>query len=621
MEVYHGPEESKMNIEQLGPYRIGRQLGRGGMGTVFEAVDLDTDEPAAVKLLAPALAAEEGFRERFQAEIETLRKLNHPNIVRIFGFGRQEDHLFYSMELVEGDSLENEIRGGQRFAWQEVVEIGIQMCQALRHAHDRGIIHRDIKPANLLLTEDGRVKLSDFGIARLFGSSGNTTAGTMVGTVEYMAPEQATGGPVGPASDLCSLGAVFYALLSGRPPFTGKSVPEVVKKQQFDEAKPIGQIVSDVPDELEQIIAELLRKDPSKRIAGAGVLQRRLEAIGAAVADETGASQPAIQGELPATQIADRVAGASDGKISEPSEKDIPETKETSSFAIDGDDSSEGGGPKKDADVAMAETGELLDDSVFDDSSTPESERPAREASFTPIGEHELDLAKPLEDHVRVITPQTILLIVTLAAMGIAGWYFLQPPSADRLYDKISSSAKTGSIDGLLRVSDSIDEFLSRFPADSRCDTLREYEAEIELHRLERIFERRARGLAGTENLLPIERDYLEALNYLRLDRERGMAKLRALVDVYDRGHELPGPTGRCLELARRRLGQLDEKTGPQIEQLRENVEDMVNRADELLDTDSMRARNMYNGVIELYGDKPWAADAVRHAREALDGQ
>ena len=182
-----------MQIDELGPYRIGRKLGRGGMGTVYEGVHAETGEPAAVKLLSEALVHEPDFRHRFEAEIEALRKLNHPHIVRLFGFGQQGDHLFYAMELVAGSSLETELGRGRVFAWREVLRIGIQLAQALRHAHDRGVVHRDIKPGNLLLTAEGEVKLSDFGIARLFGSRGHTIAGSVLGTAEFMSPEQAEG--------------------------------------------------------------------------------------------------------------------------------------------------------------------------------------------------------------------------------------------------------------------------------------------------------------------------------------------------------------------------------------------------------------------------------------------
>ena len=175
-----------MKIDRLGPYRIVGELGRGGMGVVFEAVNVETDEPAAVKLLSATLADDEAFRERFEAEIEALRKLKHPRIVRLFGFGQQDGDLFYGMELVHGDSLEEELRRGRRFSWREVTRIAIEICQALRHAHDRGIIHRDLKPGNLLLDPDDHVKLSDIGIARLFGHTGMTGAGSVLGTAEYM---------------------------------------------------------------------------------------------------------------------------------------------------------------------------------------------------------------------------------------------------------------------------------------------------------------------------------------------------------------------------------------------------------------------------------------------------
>ena len=137
-----------MQYEQLGPYRLGKKLGQGGMGSVFEGVDTESGQPAAIKVLAPALATDEGFRIRFEAEIESLKKLRHPNIVRLYGYGEEAGTLFYAMELVQGISLEDELRDGRRFNWREVTRLAIHVCRALKHAHDHGIIHRDIKPAN-----------------------------------------------------------------------------------------------------------------------------------------------------------------------------------------------------------------------------------------------------------------------------------------------------------------------------------------------------------------------------------------------------------------------------------------------------------------------------------------
>ena len=181
-----------MQLEQLGPYKIVKKLGRGGMGTVYEAINVQTNEPAAVKLLTPHLADEEGFRERFGTEIETLKKLKHPNIVRLLGYGIQDGHPYYAMELVPGSNLEDELQAGRRFEWRETTRAAIKLCRALKHAHDHGVIHRDLKPANLLLTPEGDIKLTDFGIARLFGNTRLTSEGGLIGTAEYMAPESIT---------------------------------------------------------------------------------------------------------------------------------------------------------------------------------------------------------------------------------------------------------------------------------------------------------------------------------------------------------------------------------------------------------------------------------------------
>ncbi len=268
-----------MQLEQLGPYKIGRRVGRGGMGTVYAGIALESGEPAAIKVLSAAMAREEGFRERFEAEIESLRKLNHPNIVRLFGFGEQDGHLFYAMELVEGHSLEEELQSGRVFDWRETTELTIQACRALKHAHDRGVIHRDIKPANLLLANDGTLKLSDFGIAKLFGNTGMTADGGVLGTAEYMAPEQADGRPVSHRCDLYSLGGVMYALLARRPPFRATSLLEMLQLQRFAEPEPVRRFNSDIPAELDTIISLLLEKEPEKRIPTAMVLSRRLEAM------------------------------------------------------------------------------------------------------------------------------------------------------------------------------------------------------------------------------------------------------------------------------------------------------------------------------------------------------
>ena len=268
-----------MEIERLGPYEITGTLGRGGMGAVYKAVHSETHETAAVKLLSADLAGEEGFRSRFEAEIETLRKLRHPNIVRLFGFGQQEGLLFYAMELVDGNSLEEELRRGRRFDWREVTRIGIETClcapprprprrdssrhQARQSALGRrrqrealGLRHR---AAIRLLAVDQRRQRPWHGRihgARAGGGAARRCAGRSV------QPRRTDVRPAGPP-------AVFR----------GKSLPEMLHKQRYEQPEPIRKHASDVPEEFERILNQLLEKEPARRIPNADILARRLETM------------------------------------------------------------------------------------------------------------------------------------------------------------------------------------------------------------------------------------------------------------------------------------------------------------------------------------------------------
>src|SRR5436190_12715451 len=268
-----------MQLTRLGPYEIEKPLGKGGMGSVYAATDSHTGQRVAIKALTPQLAMAEGFRERFESEIESLKTLRHDGIVRLFGYGEQDGVLFYSMELVEGISLEDELNAGRRFNWREVTNIAVQLSLALKHAHDHGIIHRDIKPANILLQDDEHVKLADFGIARLFGTTSLTTAGGVLGTADYMSPEQADGRPVTARCDQYSLGGVMYALLAGRPPFRAKNLPQMLQLQRFAKPEPVRRYAPDTPEQLERVIAQLLAKEPADRFPNMQVLARHLQAM------------------------------------------------------------------------------------------------------------------------------------------------------------------------------------------------------------------------------------------------------------------------------------------------------------------------------------------------------
>jgi serine/threonine protein kinase len=651
-----------VRIEQLGPYQLVRELGHGGMGTVYEAFNLETGERAAVKILAAPLARGEDFRERFEAEIETLKKLNHPNIVRLFGFGEQGQYRFYAMELVDGDSLEQELARGRRFDWREVARIGIDTCRALRHAHDRGIIHRDIKPGNLLMASDGQVKLSDFGIARLFGNTRLTGVGTVLGTAEYMAPEQAEGRPVTPRADLYSLGAVLYVLLARRPLFRSKSLPELLHKQRFEKPEPVSHYAPDVPAALEQIITQLLEKDPDRRIPNPTLLARQLGAMRRALSlepdregsstpeDEAGTvgsqgdavlvpsggeSPPRSPAQLPPTRLADDLSAdllltphLPDGSAARPSDAmapsadDLPDTKATAAFKhLDRSEADPRTNPTKASLRCPSVPGTPPADEEEPDAGTGlAGHRPkvGRATHFTPVAEEELDRAEPQREHHALISLHTWALAAALIAVGLSVWYFLQPPSKETLYERITARTGDDTAPSLLKAEGDIDAFLRLYSKDPRCEQLRQYKREIDLYRLERKFELRARGLAQAEHLLPIERAYLEAINYVRLDPERGMAKLQALIDLYDHRADTSGPTGQCLELARRRLAQLREELGQQTEQQLALLQERLDEARQLSRREPGRARAMYQAVIELYADKPWAAEPVRQARQAL---
>ncbi len=215
-----------------------------------------------------------------------LQRLRHNGIVRLIGFGEEDGQLFYSMELVEGESLQARIRRDKRLDWRVVMDISIQICAALKHAHDFGVIHRDLKPANLILTGDDTVKLVDFGIVKVFGNSEQTAPGAVLGTADYMAPEQATGTAATQRTDLYALGSVMYAMLAGRPPFTGKSVTEVIESLKRDRPVPLDLINPELPEALVELVHELLEKDPLDRPPTALAVMNRLKAMRAGLQRE-----------------------------------------------------------------------------------------------------------------------------------------------------------------------------------------------------------------------------------------------------------------------------------------------------------------------------------------------
>ncbi|HTS90067.1 MAG TPA: protein kinase [Gemmatimonadales bacterium] len=250
-------------------YRVERELGRGGMATVYLAHDLKHDRPVALKVLHAELAALLG-PERFQREIRFAARLQHPHILTVLDSGEAAGQLWFTMPYVEGESLRDRLRRERQLPVEEALRITREAAQALQYAHDHGVIHRDIKPENLLLTTDGNTLVADFGIARGLGSGEQLTqTGMSIGTPAYMSPEQASGDKaVDARSDLYSLAAVLYEMLAGEPPYTGPSVQAVLIKRFTEPVPSVRKARPSVPDPIDQALQRALAPIPADRFSG-----------------------------------------------------------------------------------------------------------------------------------------------------------------------------------------------------------------------------------------------------------------------------------------------------------------------------------------------------------------
>ncbi len=594
-----------LKIEQLGPYRIGRQLGRGGMGAVFEGVNTVDNSRVAVKVLAPAFSDEAGFRDRFTAEIDMLKHLKHPNIVQLLAWGEQGELLFYAMELVDGTTLEAELQLGRKFEWREVTQFAIKLCKALKHAHDRGIVHRDVKPANLLLTIDSEIKLSDFGIGRLFGGTRITSAGGLIGTAEYMSPEQADGRNVTDHSDLYSLGCVMFALLAGRAPFQSHSLPEMLQMQRFAVPPPLSRFAPDVPEELAQIIHRLLDKDPLKRVPNANVLSRQLAAM------EHGLSLYPKDDALPTdvTQVAP--SGLVLGSDSKASELNDPNgvTRELGQPTQV---------PKSSA-TAMTSALPAARESTSNGQSP--NDIVVRDDRFTTLAEEAAQQAKNRQNGESSSALQIVLMVAALAAVVLGGWMAFKPLSAEKLLGKITTAASDERSDRVLDVEDDINAFLLRFPDDPNADKVAEYKKRVDRLRLERRFRRQGAKSLGDRNVSPVQRDYLAAIADSDANPQRAAERLRAVIDLYNDPGKNDDATQEIVDLAAKEIGQLQERIKLFAAAHLKLLDARLKRADELHASDPEKAAAIRRGVLELYSDKPWAADAVNRAKAGLDGK
>ena len=579
-----------MPVEKLGPYHITKTVGRGGMGTVYAGRHEETGELVAVKILATGSEDDPRFRTRFSAEIETLKKLKHPNIVKLLGYGEDDGKLFYSMELVAGSNLQQELRKGRLFIWREVARIGVQICDALKHAHDNGVIHRDLKPANILYDEkEQSIKLTDFGIAKLWGSTSVTSVGGVVGTADYMSPEQAAGKPIAAQSDLYSLGAVMFTLLTGRPPFIGTTPTDVIHSLQYSDPPSVCTLRDDIPAGFDAIIMQLLAKNPRDRVATARVLANQLRAMEYALSVET--------------QVADSVDEA---------DNDPAEGAKTDGGMLD---------------TALTEENFTSQDAaheaatVVPDSSAERLAQPAAATRFTTVMGQSGDLpAADVQDtEQEALWPKVLAgtaLVLILVGIVFWSWSLMQTPDADSLYDAIVTAANEGDRARLRNVQPTIELFLEKHGDEPRAKNVRVLQQDLESHDLFRQIDRRATRSGGSDFISPlVEQAFYVAMQNRRSNPTLARQQFQQLIDVFDQPNANER-TLQCLECARHELLRMESTVNPQEEELAADLQAQLQQAEATLAEAELRSWR--EGVIALFGSKPWAQDVVAQCRQAL---
>ncbi|QDV71144.1 Serine/threonine-protein kinase PrkC [Rosistilla carotiformis] len=594
-----------IDFEQLGPYKVLDKLGQGGMGAVYRGEHAKTSERVAIKVIASQIADQPRFRRRFATEIETLKKLNHPNIVRLIGYGEEQGHLFYSMELVDGPSLQQQIRSLKRLPWRDVVRYGIDICGALKHAHDFGVIHRDLKPANLLIAEDQSMKLTDFGIAKLWLGDDMTAVGAMLGTADYMAPEQAGDGPITPRTDLYALGNVLYASLVGRPPFAGKDLTRVITSLHTDPPPPIDLILPELPMELVTLIHLLLEKGPRDRPPTALAVGNRLRAIlqddlrlGSLTFDD---NRPTIDSDLP-----QRVT-SSEESLELGTHSSLPTDQRPTL------DATEHPAPGTGSQFAFEET----DNSAVQD--FPEAATLAPLTHFRTVDQEERNRASaPLTADPHGSSPREsllsiLLLIGLLMLLVTAALWMMQPPSAESLYNKISEAEDFGDVD---KAAGSIKQFLARYPDDYRAEEVSALADQIDSDRVFRRLRVRARFKGGIEQLEPAEQAFVEAM----LLREENPAEARELLEdwliVFSHADHRDRSVARLIPIVRQEIQPLKEINRKQTNTQSQQLQDWIDGSLERLDAD--RHQEFLESVIRLYADKAWAEEEIARVKKLL---
>jgi serine/threonine protein kinase len=284
-------------------YRIIERIGRGGMGVVYKALDLELDRLVALKMIRPDLVRDPGMLERFKQELLLAGEVTHENVIRIHDLGDTDGIKYISMRFIEGSNLKELIQTAGRLSAERVISLAVQICEGLQAAHRQGVIHRDLKPHNIMVDRGGQVHVMDFGIARSVRSEDTPTRKTVIGTPEYLSPEQASGGPTDARSDIYSLGCVIYEMATGESPFAGSAPEEVLTKHLEEKPRPPSEIDPAIPASLERAIMKCLAKDRAARYESAAVLAGALREAAGDLGTQT-IAPPAPPAETPLKSIA-----------------------------------------------------------------------------------------------------------------------------------------------------------------------------------------------------------------------------------------------------------------------------------------------------------------------------
>jgi serine/threonine protein kinase len=599
---------------KLGPYLLEEVLGRGGMGTVYRGVDPETGEQVAVKILAPDLAGDLQFLERFQEEVQTLIELKHPNIVQLLSFGKQEDIFYFAMELVEGKSLYAMQKAGYHFTYIETVEIGLKVCEALHYSHSIGVIHRDLKPGNIIRANDGQIKLADYGIAKRFGTQQMTMSGVL-GTAEFMAPEQAMGKPATIQSDLYSLGGVLFALATGKPPLVGPTPQKTLEKVVTTKAPFLTTVAKDAPEELGLLIQKLLKKQPENRLRSARSVATRLAEIleilheraemetNLVLADEADLMVAPIDGSNP-TMVDVRSTGAGRPGAGLPG-AGLPGTSPNRGAATR---------PQTVRQSKSGRPGAGPGETIREPNAAPPNLSANRVIRQDDYFERAVRTTEQEATEQPSILGTVLLAVGLLVLLSVSGYMIydrvIRPRTADELWVMIEPAQERPM--GVLR---QIDSFLEQYPDDPRAAEVEELRSKAEALQF-----RNGLALKSTINkrdLTELEKQFLKWTADDHESKWDKQAELQALITFHRAGVEPPTERIKsCLTAAEvfRRLYL--KQALPEIEAKAQEINQRIAAADQLEADDPKQAAEIRQSLIDLFGNKEWAKPLIEPLRQ-----